>query len=125
MGLVTHVANTKPLQANKFHETSWSPAGRVRVVCGIWLVAASLWPSSVFRSVDFPALGSPTMATVANFFIGLSALGSRLLPGQGWLDALAWPQGANAPPCESPEPKAQIPYPRWIPRLDSRMKRSR
>ncbi len=27
MGLVTHVANTKPLQANKFHETSWSPAG--------------------------------------------------------------------------------------------------
>ena len=27
MGLVTHAANTKPLQANKFHETSWSPAG--------------------------------------------------------------------------------------------------
>src|ERR1039457_7116240 len=36
---------------------------RFRVVCGRGETIATLRPTSVFTSVDFPALGRPTMAT--------------------------------------------------------------
>src|SRR5512133_173580 len=42
-----------------------TPSTLVRVVWGIWLVAASFWPSRAFNRVDLPALGRPMMARVA------------------------------------------------------------
>src|SRR5512133_589059 len=42
-----------------------TPSTFVRVVWGIWLVAASFWPSRAFSKVDLPALGRPMMARVA------------------------------------------------------------
>src|SRR5512133_2239090 len=42
-----------------------TPSTLVRVVWGIWLVAASFCPSRAFNRVDLPALGRPMMARVA------------------------------------------------------------
>src|ERR1700730_1715986 len=36
---------------------------RLRVVCGLELTMAIFWPTTRLRSVDFPALGRPRMAT--------------------------------------------------------------
>src|SRR5260370_18555939 len=36
---------------------------RFRVVCGLDVTIAIFCPTRLFRSVDFPALGRPTMAT--------------------------------------------------------------
>src|SRR5262249_45056373 len=40
------------------------PTTRVRVVCGFGVTMATFVPTRAFRSVDFPTLGRPTMATV-------------------------------------------------------------
>src|SRR5690348_16408491 len=39
------------------------PRTSVRVVCTLWETMVTLEPTSVFSSVDFPALGAPIRAT--------------------------------------------------------------
>jgi len=36
---------------------------RLRVVCGLGLIIANFWPTSLFNKVDLPALGRPRMQT--------------------------------------------------------------
>src|SRR3981189_2331581 len=36
---------------------------RLRVVCGLGVTIAAFWPTRRLSSVDFPALGRPTIAT--------------------------------------------------------------
>src|SRR6516225_1815246 len=40
-----------------------TPSTRVRVVCGLGVTIASLWPTSRLSSVDLPAFGAPISAT--------------------------------------------------------------
>ena len=40
----------------------------VRVVCGLADTIEIFWPSKEFKIEDFPTLGTPTIATKADFF---------------------------------------------------------
>src|SRR5262249_43615388 len=40
-----------------------TPSTRVRVVCGLGVTIASLWPTTRLRRVDLPAFGAPINAT--------------------------------------------------------------
>src|ERR671919_482132 len=45
------------------------PTMRLRVVCGLGETMATFWPRMRLSSVDLPALGRPTRATIPNAVI--------------------------------------------------------